>query len=61
MKTLSVKMEKELAERLSLRAKEEDRSESSVIRQALRAFLFNNMVAPKFTKTPDAKKGKEGK
>lgn len=56
MKTLSVKMEKELAEMISLKAKEEDRSESSVIRQALRAFLFNNLVAPKFTKTSRTKK-----
>ena len=49
-------MEKELAEMISLKAKEEDRSESSVIRQALRAFLFNNLVAPKFTKTSRTKK-----
>lgn len=50
MKTFSVKMDKELSDKIAVRAKEDDRSESSVIRQAVRAFLFAKTVQPKSTK-----------
>lgn len=42
MKIYSVKMDKELSDKIAQRAKDDDRSESSVIRQAVRAFLLNN-------------------
>lgn len=49
MKTYSVKIEKDMAEKIAIYAKKEDRSESSVIRQALRFFFLNVLVQPKST------------
>ena len=54
MKTYSVKIDEELAAKIANQAKKEDRSESSVIRQALRFFFLKIKVQPKSIKTPDA-------
>lgn len=50
MKIYSVKIDDELAIKIAKQAKKEDRSESSVIRQALRFFFLKIKVQLKSTK-----------
>ena len=55
MKIYTIKIEKELADKIAEKAKREDRSSSSVIRCALRNF-FNITVESKSTKSkPEGK------
>ena len=47
MKTYSIRVDKDMAERISQYAKLDDRSDSAVIRKALKEFFFNENGATK--------------